>query len=181
MTLVSIISQALVTMGRSTDAQSMEAWKDKLTIFANDGAKDMAEYLQLRETEPLTATDNQIDINDLTKTCIKICNVKQGDNELEFNQGKDSEHVDVGVDGEVTVEYRYLPPDMAEDIDEPGVPAYLHHLLVPYVVFREHMTADPSMQRRSDMFYQTYINGLQDAKKTHGETNTYKIKNAGWF
>lgn len=181
MTLISIITKALITMGRSTDAQSMEAWKDKLTLFANDGAKDIAVFLQLRETETITAEDKQIDINDLSKTCVKVINVKQNGSELTFNQGTDSDHINVGTDGLVTVEYRYLPADMAEDIDQPGIPDQLQRLLVPYVVYREHMTADPTMQRRSDMFYQTYYQGLMDARKNKGEVNTYQIKNAGWF
>jgi len=181
MTLISIISQALTTMGRSTDAQSMEAWKDKLTIFANDGAKDVAKYLQLRKTETITAVDQKIDVNDLSCTCIKVCKVKQGGSELDFNQSGDYEHIDVGTDGDVDVEYRYLPAEMAEDIDEPGIPAHLHHLLIPYVVYREHMTADPTMQRRSDLFWQTYWQGLMNAKKNQGEVNTYKLRNTGWF
>ena len=181
MTLISIITQALTTMGRSTDAQSMEAWKDKLTIFANDGAKDIAKFLQLRQTETIAAEDQQIDINDLSNTCIKVCAVKQAGSDLDFNQGSDSDHINVGTEGDVAVEYRYLPPDMAEDIDEPGIPAYLHHLLIPYVVYREHMTADPTMQRRSDLFWQTYYQGLMDAKKNQGEVNTYQLKNTGWF
>ena len=181
MTLISIITDALTTMGRSTDAQSMEAWKNKLTIFANDGAKDVAKFLQLRDTETITATDNQIDINDLSKTCVKVCSVKQNGSELDFNQGDSFDHINVGTDGEVSVEYRYLPPEMKEDIDKPGIPEYLHDLLVPYVVFREHQTADPTMQRRSDSFWQTYYRGLMDAKRNQGENNTYQLKNTGWF
>jgi len=181
MTLVSIITQALTTMGRSTDAQSMEAWRDKLTIFANDGAKAVADYLQLRKTETITAEDQQIDINDLSSTCVKVVSVKQNGSELTFVLGPDSDHINVGTDGEVEVEYRYLPPDMAEDIDTPGIPAYLHRILVPYIIYREHMTADPTMQRRSDMFYQEYRAMLKEAKKTLGEINTYDIKNARWF
>lgn len=181
MTLISIITQALTTMGRSTDAQSMETWKEKLTIFANDGAKDVAEFLQLRQTETIAAEDQQIDINDLSNTCIKVCKVRVGSEELDFTQGTDSTHINVGVDGDVTVEYRYLPPDMSEDIDEPGIPAHLHRLLVPYVVYREHMTADPTMQRRADLFWQTYWQGLMSARKDNGEINTYRFKNTRWF
>jgi len=181
MTLISIITKALITMGRSTDAQSMEIWRNKLTLFANDGAKDIAVFLQLRETETITAVDSQIDIKDLSKECVKVVNVKQNGSDLTFNEGTDSDHINVGVDGPVSVQYRYLPTDMEEDIDTPGIPEQLQRLLVPYVVYREHMTADPTMQRRSDMFYQTYYQGLMDARKNRGEVNTYQIKNAGWF
>ena len=181
MTLISIITDALATIGRSTDAQSMEAWKQKFTIFANDGARDLAQYLQLRRTDTITASDNQIDVNDLPNVCLKVLSVKQGSSELSFVMGNSRETINVGVDGDVDVEYRYVPKDMADDIDQPGIPENLHHLIVPYVVFREHMTADPSTQRRSDLFWQVYDQGRHEAKKTYGEEDTYKIYNAGWF
>jgi hypothetical protein len=181
MTLVSIITNALATIGRSTDAQSMDAWKQKFTIFANDGAKDLAHYLQLRRTDTITATDNQIDINDLPFDCEKVVSVKQNGSDLSFTRGNASNKINVGVNGDVEVEYRYLPKDMADDIDQPGIPEHLHHLIIPYVVFKEHMTADPNTQRRADMYWQDYDKGRRDAKKTYGEEDTYKIYNAGWF
>lgn len=181
MTLISIITNALATIGRSTDAQSMEAWKQKFTIFANDGARDIAVKLNLRKTDTVTAVDHQIDISDLSAECVKIVSVKQGDSELTFNMGPDSRHVDVGVDGDVDVEYRYLPPKMEDDIDQPGIPDQYHDMIVTYVVYKEHMTADPTMQRRMDAYYQDYMTAISAARKTLGEDDTYKIYNAGWF
>jgi len=181
MTLVSIITDALATIGRSTDAQSLDAWRQKFTIFANDGAREIADRLNLRRTDTITATDNQIDISDLPQQCVKVVKVKQGDSELTFTMGPDSRHIDVGVSGDVDVEYRYVPQKMEDDIDQPGIPEHLQNLLVPYVVYREHMTADPNMQRRSDMYFQDYMSGLQRAKKTLGEDDTYKLYNTGWF
>ena len=181
MTLVSIITEALATIGRSTDAQSMEAWKQKFTIFANNGARDMAIKLQLRRTDTLTAVDNTIDISELPHDCIKILKVTQNGTELTFNQGPDKEHVDVGVDGDVEVEYRYLPAKMVDDYDQPGIPEHLQDMLVKYVVYNEHITADPNLQRRADPFYQDYMAGINLAKKTLGEDDTYQLYNTGWF
>ncbi len=181
MTLVSIITQALVTLGRSTDAQSMEAWKEKLTIFANDGAKDLAEYLKLRKTETITAEDNQIDVDKLSAICVKVVSVKRNGSDLDFTMGSDTRHINIGQSGDVEVEYRYLPKEMENDIDTPGIPEHLHHLLVPYIVFREHQTADPTMQRRSDSFWQTYNFGKNEARRNLGELDTYKFYNTGWF
>ena len=181
MTLISIITDALATIGRSTNQQSMEAWRQKFTIFANDGSRDLAEYLQLRRTDTITATDGQIDVNDLPMQCVKVVKVSSGGSELTFTTGPDSDHITVGANGEVQVEYRYIPKPMENDIDTPGIPEYLHHLIVPYVVFREHMTAEPKMQRRADLFYQTYDAGRIAARKTYGEYDTYKLINTGWF
>lgn len=181
MTLISIITDALATIGRSTDQQSMEAWRQKFTIFANDGARDLAEYLELRRTDTVTAEDGQIEISDLPMECVKIVSVKQNGSDLTFTTAPDSDHVYVGTNGEVDVEYRYLPKKMENDIDTPGIPDALHHLLVPYVVFREHMTAEPRMQRRGDLFWQNYNDGRIKARKTYGEYNTYKLANTGWF
>ena len=181
MTLTSIITDALAMIGRSTDQQSMEAWRQKFTIFANDGARELAEYLQLRRTDTVTAVGGQFDVSDLPMECVKVVNVSRNGTDLTFTTGPNSSRITVGSDGDIQVEYRYLPKKMENDIDTPGIPEHLHHLIVPYVAFREHMTAEPKMQRRAEMFYQIYDSGRTEAKKTYGEHNTYKLINTGWF
>ena len=181
MTLIEIITQALTVLNRSTDAQSMEDWKGKLTIFANDGTKDLANELQLTMTDTVTVEDRQIALNKLTHSCVKVVSVSQNGTELTFVLAPDSAHVSVPATGEVQVKYRYIPNAMADDIDTPGIPEHLHHLLVPYVVFREHMTADPTMQRRADIFFEMYDRGKREAKHTNGEYDTYRFRNTGWF
>lgn len=180
MTLVNIITQALTELGRTTDAQQMESWKDKFTVFVNDGMRDIAEYLELRKTDTVTAAVGKISVSDLRDACVKVVSVTQNGSEIPFNMGSTSDEIEVPVEGEMQVEYRYIPKDLRNNTDKPGIPEHLHHLLVSYVVYREHMTADPTMQRRSNAFYQMYETGKRQAKKTLGEDDTYSIYNVGW-
>ena len=180
MTLVNIITQALTELGRTTDAHQMESWKDKFTVFVNDGMRDIAEYLELRKTDTVTAAAGKISVSDLSDACVKVVSVTQDGAEIPFNMGSTSDEIEVPVEGKMQVEYRYIPKYMRNNTDKPGIPEHLHHLLVSYVVYREHMTADPTMQRRSNAFYQMYETGKRQAKKTLGEDDTYSIHNVGW-
>ena len=180
MTLANIIRRALIELGRSTDAQATEAWREKLTMFANDAVQDLCEYLELRRVDTVEAKDGKFLLSDLTHGCLKVIDVQQNGGAVSFTQSDASASVDVSSDGEISVEYRYAPMEMKNDVDTPEVPEYLHRLIVSYVVFREHLTADPTMQRRSDAFYQLYETGKRAARKDLGETNTFKIYNTGW-
>lgn len=181
MTLYEIVTQAMVSLGFETDAQSMEAWKDKLVMYLNDGAEDIAKYLNLRKTDrDVPVTGGVLNLDDLSAQCVKIVNVKKNGSEVSFETGASSNEINVGAEGTVDVEYRYVPPRISNDIDVPGIPEYLHSLLVPYVVYSQHITLDPTMQRRADAFYQIYASGLRRARKNHGESNVYNFKNTGW-
>lgn len=180
MTLVNIITQALTELGRTTDAQQMESWKDKFTVFVNDGMRDIAEYLELRKTDTVTAAAGKISVSDLSSACVKVVGVTQNGAEIPFRTGPASDRIEVSGDGEMEVEYRYIPNELKNNTDKPGIPEYLHPLLVSYVVYREHMTADPTMQRRANAFYQMYESGKLQARKTLGEADTYSIFNVGW-
>jgi len=180
MTLVDIITRSLIELNRGTDAQSMEEWRTKLTIFANDAVQELAEHMELRRTETVTAEDGKILVKSLQRPCIKVVDVRQNGGTIAFTQAENSYEVNVSSNGEMEVEYRYAPLEMANDNDEPDIPAYLQRLIVSYVVYREHMTADPTMQRRADPFFQLHEQGKRKARKTLGETDTYTIYNAGW-
>ena len=180
MTLVNIISQALIEVGRTTDAQQMAAWKDKFTVFVNDGIRDLAEYLHLRMTDTVSAADGKIDIGDLSHSCVKVVAVRQNGSDVTFQTSGSSNAIEVTGNGEYEVEYRYIPKEVQNNSDQPAIPEHLHHLLVTYVVYREHMTASPTMQRRSDAFFQTYERGKRKARQYLGESDSYAITNVGW-
>lgn len=181
MTLYDIVTQAMVSLGFETDAQSMEAWKDKLVMYLNDGAEDIAKYLNLRRTDTdVPVTNGILRLDDLSAQCVKIVDVRKNGSSISFTTGPASDEITVGTEGNVDVEYRYVPPRISNDIDVPGIPIYLHSLLVPYIVYSQHITLDPTMQRRADAFYQIYSQGLRRARKNHGETDVYNFTNTGW-
>lgn len=180
MTLVNILTRALVELGRKTDAQSMEAWREKLTLFANDGAADLAEYLNLKRVDTVQAVDGQVALSDLERGCRKVVSVSQNGANVTVTEAQDSKHVNVGTNGEVQVTYRYIPKDMENDIDEPDVPEALHRLIVTYVVYRDHLCLDPSMQGRATAIQTMYERGKLNARKKYGESDIYSIYNTEW-
>lgn len=180
MTLANIIRQALIELGRGVDAQSTEAWREKLTLFANDAVQDLCSELKLRRVDTVEAKDGKFSLSDLSHGCLKIVEVKKNGSSVTFTQADTSKDVNVSSDGELEVEYRYAPKELRNDVDEPSIPKHLHRLIVAYAVFREHSTADPTMQRRSDTFFQIYEEGKRKAKKDLGESDTFKIYNKGW-
>lgn len=180
MTLANIIRRALIELGRGTDAQSTEAFREKLTLFANDAVQDLCEYLELRRTDEVEAKDGVFIVSDLPYGCLKVVDVRQNGNAITFTQGSNSEKIAVTADGNIEVEYRYAPQELKDDIDVPSIPEHLHRLIVSYVVHREHMTADPTMQRRSDAFYRLYEEGKRKARKNLGESDTFSFYNTGW-
>lgn len=180
MTLLEILSQSLSELGRTTDAQQMETWRGKFTPFVNAGMRDLAQYLQLRRTDNVEAVDGTIFVKDLPHPCLKVLSVNQDGKALGFYLDAFSDRISVDRSGEMEIEYRYMPKDVVNDTDIPGIPEYLHHLLVTYVVYREHLTADPNMQRRANGFYQMYETEKRELRKTLGEQDTYNIINTGW-
>lgn len=182
MTLVSIVTQALVALGMSTDAQTTEAWKDKLAMFANDGMRDLAQYIHIRKEEDVTAVGGRIRLSDLSATCVKVLTVKQDGSDMAFTFDPSSYYIHVAQDGAMTISYEYIPKDMVNDTDVPDLPEALHPLLIPYCCFSEHMTRDPNTQRRANMFYDKYDDGRRKFKRNMGESDTYTFINtvSGW-
>lgn len=180
MTLLNIITRSLVELGRTTDEQSISAWREKLTIFANDGIDDLAEHIDARRTDKIEAENGAFLLSKLPRSCLKIVSVKKNGSDIEFTLAANSKEVQVDAEGEIEVEYRFSPKELQNDTDVPDIPEHLHKLVVSYCVYREHMTADPTMQRRSDAFYRLYEEGKRKARKNRGETDAFALINTGW-
>lgn len=180
MTLVDIITRALSGLGRLSDAQSMNAWKAKLLIYANDAVADLAEYLDLKRTDTVSVADGELKLSDLPRGCRKIVSARQNGKELSVTETNDSKTVGINAEGEVEVTYRYFPKEMEDDIDVPDLPEGLHRLIVPFVIYSEYRTLDPSMQGRANAFKTDYERGKMNARKKYGEQDTYNIYNWEW-
>lgn len=177
MTLNEILSLSLTELNRTTDAQQVEAWRGRLVPYINAGMRDLARYLQLRRTDTVTANGKTVNVSDLPHACVKVVSVKQDSKDIPFNSSNFSDRISVDRDGEMQVEYRYIPNDVRNDTDVPAIPAVLHHMLVTYAAYREHLATDP---RRADGYLQMYEIEKRDLRKTIGERDTYNIINVGW-
>ena len=60
MTLQELLTAVLQQLDRSTDAQTLETWRDKLMRYLNDAMVDLSGALQPRRTEAVALTDGTI-------------------------------------------------------------------------------------------------------------------------
>lgn len=180
MTLMQIITSALREMGYEPDAQNIETFRRKFTLFANEGLNELSRAMELRRTDTLTITDGEISIEELPYNCVKIIEVAQNGTSLDFYRGSSTTHIKVSTTGDVQVEYRYVARPLSSDTDVPGIPESLHNLLVIYICAREYSTANVDTQDRSKIYYSMYMKGKAAAQQDYGEVETYTIKNKGW-
>jgi hypothetical protein len=59
MTLKELLTGALLQLDRGTDAQTLEAWRDKLTRYLNAAIIALTSELQPRRTDELTLTEGR--------------------------------------------------------------------------------------------------------------------------
>ena len=176
MTLSQIVATALDQLGHSNDALTLGEWSEKFSQLANEALLDIANRLKLRRTDPAVVSDTgELSIDQLPNECTKVLSIWQGNRLIPFGRGRTTFTIQVDATGEVEVEYRYVPPIMANETDEPGIPERLHSLIVTYICAREWTSTDE--QNRSNPFYELYNSGLVRAQQTYGEPETYKIYN----
>ena len=72
MTLQELLTAALQQLDRSTDAQTLETWRDKLTRYLNDAIVDLAGELRPRRTETAQISGRTLDLTLLERPCIKV-------------------------------------------------------------------------------------------------------------
>ena len=165
MTLNDIIVSALAQLDRGHDAQSLDVWRDKFTRFANDGVTDICATYKPRRTET-------IDTRDGTFTTAMLSR------EEDFYDGDASEViVTSGGPGKIEVTYRSVPREMFASTDEPDIPAYMHGLLVSYVVGRERAAGDVSQQRGGNIYFQMYEAGKAAIRPHLGGGTSQRIVN----
>ena len=178
MTLNDIIVSALAQLDRGHDSQTVDTWRDKLTRYANEAVTDLATVLQLRRSDPLNVSAGIADIAQLPRCCCKVLFVSRGMARVPFITGPSSTRVRVLCDdGAVIVHYRYLPDDMSSPTDVPELPGFCHGMVVTYVVARERASADPSMQRAANVYFELYSAGKRSLRASLGEPDRCRFEN----
>lgn len=175
MTLMEILSASLEQVGRTPDAQTIEAHRDRFTHLANDAVIDLAMACKLRRTDAANVENGTLDLSQLPYSCKKVISVKKDGAPVAFSRGGGSEQITVAANGAVQVEYRCVPKPLSSDTDEPGIPESLHGLIVLYVLTRELMVNDDAASRRAVMLWQLYQDGKRQAVKDMGEPENYVI------
>ena len=179
MTLKELLTGALLQLDRATDAQTLEAWRDKLTRYLNDAMIDLTSELQPRRTDTLTLTGGVLDLSALPRDVVKFVALSRGSTRLPFYYGLSTAQLRVPAaeDGDVQVTYRYMPESLKVDTDIPDLPQWCHGALVSYAVGRERASGDSASLNAARACFELY-NAVKRMMRAHrGEQDAFAIEN----
>lgn len=179
MTLLEMLTGALTLLERGTDAQTVEAWRDKLTRYLNDAILDMANTLQPRRSEEVTLASGEIDLSRLARGCVKVLKLVRGGRRYAFYYGAGTGklHVPGVADGAMTLTYRYVPAALAVDTDVPDLPVFCHGALIQYAVARERAMGDHASISSARACFDLYLAAKRSLCAHAGEADAYRIEN----
>lgn len=179
MTVTQLISQALAEMDHPSNTAALPLWRDKLLRFANEALVDLTETFRPWRRDPLALQNGMLDLRTLPYKAGKLLGVERGGMRMPFCYDADVDTVRVpgAADGTVTVVYRYLPKPLAQDSDEPELPAVCHPLIVQYMVARFEMLNDASAQSHAGMLLSHYEQRKRRLKLDFDEPLGYAIFN----
>ena len=139
---------------------------------------DICATYKPRRTETIDTRDGTFTTAMLSRGCRKVLSVKRDGREEDFYDGDASEViVTSGGPGKIEVTYRSVPREMFASTDEPDIPAYMHGLLVSYVVGRERAAGDVSQQRGGNIYFQMYEAGKAAIRPHLGGGTSQRIVN----
>lgn len=175
MTLNEITTAALAQLGRSTDSQTIETWRQVFTRYANDAIKDIAETMQLYRTDELPVIDGVINTADLPYCCYRVLSI---DGSTAFSPGNSTEEITFKTNKETArVKYRYIPNAVEDPSIPPALPEHTHPLIVHYIVARERASGDTSTQSGSGIYFELYNAEKAKLRPHLGNPDAYKILN----
>lgn len=179
MTLKELLTGALLQLDRGTDAQTIEAWRDKLTRYLNDAMIDLTADLQPRRTDPLPITDGTVDLSALPRAVVKVLALACGGTRLCFYYGATNDVLRVpGVEsGTAQITYRYMPTLLQFDTDVPDLPSWCHGALISYAVGRERASGDAASINAAKVCFELYHAAKRCMRAHRGEANAYRIEN----
>jgi len=179
MTLKELLTGALLQLDRATDAQTLEAWRDKLTRYLNDAMIDLTSELQPRRTDELTLTDSTLDLSALPRAVVKILALTRENTRLPFYYGLSSDRLRVPAvtDGPAQVTYRYIPEPLRVDTDIPDLPEWCHGALIGYAVGRERSAGDAASVNAARACFELYNAAKRCMRAHRGELDAYTIEN----
>lgn len=177
MTLNEIVVAALKQEERGHDVQVVEKYKGKFRQYANEAVIDLAKTFKTYRTDTVTISDNVLELDQLSRSCVKIISITQEGRRVMFDAGDSSGEVLVGADGAVKVRYEYIPADLSSDTDSPDIPEYLHHLIVLFVIARFRSSGDAGAQSSAGAFFQLYASGKRELVHHRGTASNYALTN----
>lgn len=182
MTLTDIIVSALQQTRRGDDSQTIKAYRDRYTQYANEAQQDLAKDFPIYRKENILIEGNTLDVSLLQRWCTKLLSITKDGKAIPFDASSDTGIIVVAENGEITVHYRYLPKPLENLTDVPEIPEHLHRCMVTYVVARDITEGDASTQGGASVYFQLYNDQKQKLMRGGlGTPSAYKIMNmARW-
>ena len=178
MTLKELLTGTLLQLDRGTDAQTMESWRDKLTRYLNDAMIDLTSELQPRRSDTLQLVGGIIDLGGLPRSAVKVIALSRGGTRLPFYYGVSTEELRVPAtaDGEILVNYRYMPELLKVDTDIPELPEWSHGAMIGYAVGRERASGDAASIASARACFELYNAAKRMMRAHRGELDAYSIE-----
>ena len=176
MTLNDMIVSALAQLDRGHDEQTLEAFRARMTGYANDAQSDIARAIAFTRTETVAPSNGIVELSDLSRDCIKIRKVIQLGREVRFMRG-DTGVVALPYNDEAEITYICEPKPLVQPSDVSELPAHTHGLIVSYMVGRERMAGDTSTQRGANIYLSMYEAAKDRLRPHHGDRESYMLTN----
>ncbi len=178
-TVRELIESALGELDHPDDCAELPLWQEKLLRFANEAVVDLYETFRPWRRDPLPLMNGALDLTALPYAVGKVLGTERGGMRIPFYYGADTNTLRVpGVpDGPMTVVYRILPKTLAEDDDEPELPAACHPLIVLYMVGRFCMLNDAQGLNHASSAMSLYETRKRRLKLDFDEPTDYQIIN----
>ncbi len=182
MTLNDILVASLAQLDRGHDAQTLDTWRDKLTLFVNDAVKDIAAAIPQKRREKVKLIGGRIQTESLSRECLRVYRVIINGADVEFTDGEETgavyiENAQRLSVNDVEVLYAFAPRTLTSPTDVPELPEICHGLIVCYVVGRERASGDVSTQSGSNPYMRLYENGKSALRQRAGGQNRFRIVN----
>ncbi len=177
MTLNDILVSALSQLDRGHDAQTIDAYRNRLTGFANDAQNDLAAACGLYRTDELSPEDGVADLTLLPRRCRRVLDVIQLNKSVPFRAGDSSGTLLLPYASTARITYQYYPKPLSSPTDVSELNEGLHGLIVSYVVGRERMAGDVSTQGGGNLYLAMYEAAKAKLRPHMGEADAYRFIN----
>lgn len=146
MNLLTILKTSMALVGLPDDEDTLELWRPKLTFWCNEALCDLGLSLRPWSREEMTLEEGGYLYPDaLYYPCIKVLGVEKEGKRFPFYYAGSARDILIpGLKEGDTVEvvYRYMPPAIEKDWEEPQLPEGYHNLLVSYIAAKEKAQLD---------------------------------------
>ena len=174
MTLLELIRGTLEQLDRGTDAQTIEAWRDKLTRYFNDALEDLTAAVPPRYAQTVPLTDGGFSTDAFDRTCLKVLAVYIRGQRWPFYYGPTHREVRIPGQrgGEALVVYRTAMRPLAIDTDVPDLPESYHSALILYALGRERSMGDGTSMAAARGCFELYAARRRSLIQNYGNGDT---------